>query len=95
MRFSRSRSLVEATGYMVLSEKVRAFRNVCIELLSRCTKGSLTGKRSEPQSTECSRMWKTPVSLAGGVLKAMAKALLSSAQASHMRRAPVAAWRIT
>ena len=43
MRFSRSAVLVEATGYMVLSGKVRAFRNVCIDVLSRFTKGSLTG----------------------------------------------------
>ena len=66
-----------------------------MELLSRWTNGSLTGKRSEPHSTECSRMWKTPVSLAGGVLKAIEKALLSSAQASHITRARVASWRST
>ena len=66
-----------------------------MELLSRWTNGSLTGKRSEPHRTECSRMWNTPVSLAGGVLNEMANALLLSAQASHMTRAPVASWRIT
>ena len=43
MRFSRSFSLVLATGYIVLSEKVRAFRKVCIDDLSRLTKGSFTG----------------------------------------------------
>ena len=90
MRFSRSWSFVEATGYIVLSEKVSAFRKVCIELLSRWTNGSFTGNLLEPHSTECSRMWKTPVSFAGGVLKAIEKALLPSGQASHMTRAPVA-----
>ena len=55
-----------------------AFKNVCIELLSRFTNGSFTGNLSEPQSTECSRIWKTPVSFAGGVLKAMENALLES-----------------
>ena len=40
-------------------------------------------------------MWKTPVSSAGGVLKAMANDLFTSSLASHSRRAPVAAWRIT
>ena len=40
-------------------------------------------------------MWKTPVSSAGGVLKLMAKALLTSAQASQSARAPVASWRMT
>ena len=49
-----------------------------IELLSRFTKGSFTGNLSEPQSTECSRMWKTPVSFAGGVLKAIENALFAS-----------------
>ena len=43
MRFSRSFSLVLATGYIVLSEKVRAFRKVCIDDLRRLTKGSFTG----------------------------------------------------
>ena len=43
----------------------------------------------------CSRMWKTPVSSAGGVLKAMAKERLVSLVASHIRRAPVASWRMT
>ena len=58
-----------------------AFRKVCIELLMRSTKGSFTGNLADPQSTECSRMWKTPVESVGGVLKPMAKALFSSSQA--------------
>ena len=65
MRFKRSRSLVEATGYMVLSGKVIAFKKVCMEVFSRLTKGSFTGNFSDPHSTECSKMWKTPVSSAG------------------------------
>ena len=52
-----------------------------MELLMRSTNGSLTGNFADPHSTECSRMWKTPVSSAGGVLKPMAKALFSSSQA--------------
>ena len=40
-------------------------------------------------------MWKTPVSSAGGVLKAMANDLFSSGQASHSARAPEASWRNT
>ena len=78
MRLSRSCSLVLATGYMVLSGNVMAFRNVCMELFSRSTNGSLTGNLSEPHSTECSRIWNTPVSSAGGVLNAMENALLLS-----------------
>ena len=48
------------------------------------TNGSLTGYASLPHSTECSRMWKTPVSSAGGVLNAMEKDLFTSAFASQM-----------
>ena len=43
MRLSRSRSLVLATGYIVLSENVSAFKNVCMDVLSRLTNGSLAG----------------------------------------------------
>ena len=78
MRFSRSWPFVLATGYMVLSGNVMAFRNVCMEFLSRFTNGSLTGNLSEPHRTECSRMWKTPVSSAGGVLNEMENALFVS-----------------
>ena len=88
-RFSRSRSLVDATGYMVLSGNVMALRNVCIELFSRLTKGSFTGNLRDPQSTECSRIWKTPVSSDAGVLKVMEKLLLLSPLARYRRRAPV------
>ncbi len=58
-----------------------AFRKVCIELLMRSVNGSFTGNFAEPQRTECSRMWKTPVLSVGGVLKPMAKALFSSSLA--------------
>ena len=92
MRFNRSRSLVEATGYMVLSGKVMAFRKVCMEVFSKLTKGSFTGNFSDPHSTECSKMWKTPVSSAAGVLKLMEKALLASSLARYMSRAPEATW---
>ena len=39
-------------------------------------------------------MWKTPVSSTGGVLKPMAKARFTSAQASQSARAPEASWRM-
>jgi hypothetical protein len=87
--------LVEATGYMVLSGKVMAFKKVCMEVFSRLTKGSFTGNFSDPHSTECSRMWKTPVSSAAGVLKVMEKALLASSFSRYSRRAPEAACVIT
>jgi hypothetical protein len=41
---------------MVLSGKVKALIKVCRELFISSTKGSLVGYRSEPHSTECSRM---------------------------------------
>ena len=40
-------------------------------------------------------MWKTPVSLVGGVLNAIEKDLLVSSLAIHMRRAPVASCLMT
>ena len=70
--------MVEATGYMVLSGKVMALRNVCIDPLRRLTKGSFTGNFSDPQRTECSRMWNTPVSSAAGVLNEMENDLFTS-----------------
>ena len=72
-----------------------ALRNVCMELLIRSTNGSLTGNLADPHSTECSRIWNTPVESAGGVLKPMAKALFSSSHARYSRRAPEAVWRST
>ena len=86
MRLTRSCSLVDATGYMVLSGKVMAFKNVCMEVFSKLTKGSFTGNFSDPHSTECSKMWNTPVSSAAGVLKVMEKALLASSFSMNMRR---------
>ena len=77
-RLIRSCSFVDATGYIVLSPKVMALRNVCMLVFSRLTNGSFTGNFRDPHKTECSRMWKTPVSSAGGVLKDMEKALLTS-----------------
>ena len=55
-----------------------ALRKVFIELLMSSTKGFLTGYLREPQSTECSRMWATPVESSGGVLKVMPNTLFSS-----------------
>lgn len=45
-----------------------AFKNVFKEPFTSSTNGSFTGNFSEPQSTECSRMWATPVLSFGGVL---------------------------
>ena len=58
----------------------------------RSTNGSFTGNLADPHSTECSRMWNTPVSSVGGVLNPMAKALFSSSQAKYSRRAPDGPW---
>ena len=78
MRLKRSWSFLLATGYMVLSGKVIAFRNVFIEPLASSMKGSFEGNFREPQRTECSRMCGMPVLFPGGVLKVMEKTLLSS-----------------
>ncbi len=95
MRFTRSFSFVLATGYTVLSGNVMAFRNVCMELLSRLTNGSFTGNLSDPHNTECSRMWNTPVSSAGGVLNEIENALFASAFCRYSSCAPLFAWSST
>ena len=59
-----------------------------MELCSSDTNGSFTGNFSEPLSTLCSRMWKTPVSFSGRVLKETAKVLLRSALSKYNSRAP-------
>ena len=76
------------TGYMVLSGKVKAFIKVCRELLIISTKGLLTGYFRDPHKSECSNMWKTPVSSDGSVLNAAANVLFSSLRSSHKSRAP-------
>ena len=38
-----------------------AFKNVFRDPFTSSTKGSFTGNFRDPQSTECSRMWATPV----------------------------------
>jgi hypothetical protein len=72
---------------------VIAFMKVLSDRGSIEKKGSRTGYFCEPASTMCSRMWATPVESFGMVGKATAKALLSSAQAMWMCRAPVRRWR--
>ena len=69
-----------------------AFKNVCMLVFSRLTKGSLTGNFSEPHKTECSKMWNTPVSSAGGVRKAMENALLRSSLRRYRSFAPLTGW---
>ena len=79
----------DATGYNVLSGAVMALRKVLSEPLSISTNGSFTGKRREPQSTECSRMCGTPVSSLGRVLKLHEKTLFSSSASTERTSAPV------
>ena len=61
-------------------------------LLSNCTKGELTGYFLLPASTECSRMWNTPVSSEGKVPKPMPKALLTSSFSTSSTAAPLTSW---
>ena len=56
-----------------------------VELL----KSSLTGYLSEPHSTLCSRMWNTPVSSSGMVLKPMQNSLLLSLLLTQASSVPV------
>ncbi len=70
-----------------------ALRKVLSELFISSTNGSLIGYLRDPQSTECSRMWATPVESDGGVAKLMPNTLFSSALRSEISSAPVATWR--
>ena len=72
-----------------------ALRNVFIDVFRSSTKGSLTGNLSEPQSTECSSIWKTPVLSSGRVLKPTEKSLFSSPLSAHTSLAPVSSWSIS
>ena len=71
---------------------VDAFLKVLRLLFSIEKKGSLTGKRREPQSAVCSRMWAIPVESVGGVRKPTAKRLLVSSFCRWTQRAPVSWW---
>ena len=92
IRFLKSVSLGVAKGYTVLSGKVMAFRKEAILLLSSCKKGEFTGYFSLPASTECSRMWNTPVSSEGKVPKPMPNALLVSSFSTSRTVAPLTSW---
>ena len=70
-----------------------ALRNVLSELFMSSTNGSLIGYLRDPHSTECSRIWATPVESAGGVPKLTPNTLFSSALSSEINSAPVATWR--
>ena len=85
----KSASLRLDTGNMVLSGKVMALRKVFIVPFISSRNGSFTGYFFEPPSTECSRMWKMPVSSRGVVLNAMENSLFSSPLSIHRSRAPV------
>ena len=69
-----------------------AFRKDAMLLLSSCKNGDFTGYFSLPASTECSRMWNTPVSSEGKVPKPMPKALLSSSFSTSRTAAPLTSW---
>ena len=70
-----------------------AFKKVFKEPFTNSTNGSFSGNSREPQSTLCSRMWGTPVLLAGGVRNAMENTLFSSSFSIRISLAPVFLWR--
>ena len=61
-------------------------------LLSSCKNGDLTGYFSLPASTECSRIWNTPVSSDGNVPNPMPKPLLLSSFSTSSTDAPLTSW---
>ena len=77
-----------ATGYMVLSGKVMAFKKVLSDPLTNSTNGSFKGNFRDPHKVECSQMWGTPVLLSGVVRKDTEKTLLSSSLAKYKSLAP-------
>ncbi len=78
---------------MVWSLLVMALRKVFSDPCERMSNGLLTGKFSEPFSTECSMMCGMPVSSGGGVRKPAQKTLLSSRLTIFSKRAPLLSWR--
>ena len=70
-----------------------ALRKVLSELFISSTNGSLMGYLRDPHSTECSRMWATPVESEGGVPKLTPNTLFSSVLMSEISSAPVSTWR--
>ena len=86
--FREQMALAEETGYPVLSGKVNALRKVLREPLRSATNGSFTGYLSDPQRTECSMIWKTPVLFSGMVLNIIAKVLLLSSRSMKSSSAP-------
>ena len=66
-----------------------AFMKVWSDLLIILKNGSRTGNFSEPHNTVCSRMWATPVSSVGVVLKPRLKRLFESFRCMWKWRAPV------
>ena len=69
-----------------------ALRKDAMLLLSSCKNGEVTGYFSLPASTECSRMWNTPVSSEGKVPKPMPKALFTSSFSTSRMVAPLTSW---
>ncbi len=62
---------------------------MCNELLAISPKGSLALNFLEPQSTECSNIWATPVLSVGVVLKLIENNLLSSSFSKCKSLAPL------
>ena len=71
MKAGKSVSLQLASGYMVLSGYVIAFRNVFKDPFTSSTNGSFDGNSLLPHSTVCSTICATPVLSVGGVRNAM------------------------
>ena len=61
-------------------------------LLTSCIKGEVTGYFSDPASTECSKIWNTPVSSQGNVPNPMPNALFSSSFSTSRMVAPLTSW---
>ncbi|MNP38943.1 hypothetical protein D3C76_1324940 [compost metagenome] len=56
IKLKKSFLFLLAIGYMVLSAKVIAFKNVFKELFNNSTNGSLLGNFLDPHKTECSNI---------------------------------------
>ena len=77
---------------MVISEKVIAFKNVFIDVFNIVINGSLAGYLRDPESTECSTIWATPVESFGGVLNPIPKERFWSSFSTQITCPPDCLW---
>ena len=77
---------------MVISEKVMAFRKVFIDVFNMVINGSLAGYLRDPERTECSTMWATPVESFGGVLKPIPNERFWSSFSTQITWPPDCSW---